>query len=88
MSRIDDSQWPEAPRSLRQDAVGRGRNVRVRVVESFARQRVGQQTGPLRRIRSAAALLLAASLIGVVLAAGLSAIVWGISIAVQHATNN
>ena len=65
-----------------------GRKVRVRVVERFPSQRVRQQTGPWRRLRSAVALLLAAVLVGAVLAAGLSAVIWGISVAVHHTTTN
>jgi hypothetical protein len=62
--------------------------IRVRVVERFPGQRVKHRTGPLRRIRSLVALLVTAVLIAGVLAAALSAIVWGISVAIHGATTS
>lgn len=64
------------------------RPVRVRVVERFPGQRVHHRTGPLRRIRSAVALVITAVIVGAVLAASLTAVVWGISVAIHHATTS
>lgn len=64
------------------------RPVRVRVVERFPGQRVHHRTGPLRRIRSAVALVVTAVIVGAVLAASLTAVVWGISVAIHHATTS
>ncbi|MCU4185109.1 hypothetical protein K6U06_12110 [Acidiferrimicrobium sp. IK] len=65
-----------------------GRQVRVRVVERFAWQRVHQQTGPWRRARSGMVLLVSALIIGAVVGGALSSIVWGLSVAIHHASTN
>ena len=75
---------PRSGRTL--DAAGR--LVRVHVVERFPGQRVHQQTGPLRRIRSGLALLVLAVVVGMVFAALLSAVIYGLTVAVHHASTN
>lgn len=62
--------------------------MRVRVVERFPRATVHNRVGPLRRIRSGLALLLTALVLGVLLAAALSALVYGFSVAIHHASTS
>jgi hypothetical protein len=65
-----------------------GRRVHVRVVERFPRARVHNKVGPLRRVRSSVALLVTAVVLGIILAAALSAVVWGFATAIHHASTS